>query len=77
MAQSKPSNVSKNLKRSRRRVDSASLLTLPGVVLVLVGELAVRVSPSWFPWLAPFGLTYGLGWMLLAAGVIWRVVSFR
>ena len=77
MAQSKPSNVSKNPKRSRRRVDSASLLTLPGVVLVLVGELAVRVSPSWFPWLAPFGLTYGLGWMLLAAGVIWRVVSFR
>jgi len=63
--------------RKRRRADSASLLTWPGMVLVVLGELAVRVSPSWFPWLAPFGLTYGLGWVLLASGVLWRVVSFR
>jgi endonuclease/exonuclease/phosphatase family metal-dependent hydrolase len=63
--------------RKRRRADSASLLTWPGMVLVVLGELAVRVSPSWFPWLAPFGLAYGLGWVLLASGVLWRVVSFR
>ena len=69
--------VEKKGKPKRRRVDSAALLTLPGMGLVVLGELAVRISPSWFPWLAPFGLTYGLGWVLLAAGVVWRVVSFR
>jgi endonuclease/exonuclease/phosphatase family metal-dependent hydrolase len=47
------------------------------MALVMMGEVAVRLSPSWFPWLAPFGLTYGLGWLLLATGVVWRVVSFR
>ena len=59
MAKSAKSNDDK--PRKRRRADSASLLTWPGMVLVVLGEVAVRVSPSWFPWLAPFGLTYGLG----------------
>ena len=53
------------------------MLTMPGMALVVLGELAVRISPSWFPWLAPFGLTYGLGWLLLATGVVWRTLSFR
>jgi endonuclease/exonuclease/phosphatase family metal-dependent hydrolase len=68
--------VEKKVK-SKRRADSAALLTFPGMGLVVLGELAVRISPSWFPWLAPLGLTYGLGWVLLAAGVVWRVASFR
>jgi len=64
-------------KAQGRRLDSVTMLTAPGMMLVLLGELAVRISPSWFPWLAPFGLAYGLGWVLLAAGVVWRMVSFR
>ena len=67
----------KQPRAKRRKIDSASMLALPGMALVVLGELAVRVSPSWFPWLSPFGLTYGVGWLLLAAGVVWRVVSFR
>ena len=50
---------------------------MPGIFLVVLGELSVRISPAWFPWLAPFGLTYGLGWFALAVGVLWRVISFR
>ena len=52
------------------------LLTFPGMAMVVLGECAVRVSPSWFPWLAPFGLTYGLGWTVLAVGVVsWLVLG--
>ena len=58
-------------------MDSASLLTIPGLLLVLLGELAVRVSPSWLPWLTPLGFLYGVGWLSLAVGVIWRVLGFR
>jgi len=53
------------------------MLPMPGMALVVLGELAVRIAPSWFPWLAPFGLTYGLGWLLLSTGVVWRTLSFR
>ena len=71
------SSAKRSKKGKRRWVDSAMFLTFPGMAMVVLGECAVRVSPSWFPWLAPFGLTYGLGWAMLAVGVIWRVVSLR
>ncbi|MEC8400828.1 MAG: hypothetical protein VXZ28_05780, partial [Bacteroidota bacterium] len=67
----------KQPRAKRRKIDPASMLALPGMVLVVLGELAVRLSPSWFPWLSPFGLIYGVGWLMLAVGVVWRVVSFR
>ena len=60
-----------------RKWDSASLLVLPGLVLVIVGELAARVSPAWVPWLAPAGYVYGLAYPLLAVGTVWRLTSFR
>ena len=60
-----------------RKWDSASLLVLPGLVLVIVGEVAARVSPAWVPWLAPAGYVYGLAYPLLAVGTVWRLTSFR
>ena len=60
-----------------RKWDSATLLVLPGLVLVIVGELAARVSPAWVPWLAPAGYVYGLAYPLLAVGTVWRLTSFR
>ena len=60
-----------------RKWDSATLLVLPGLVLVIVGELAARVSPAWVPWLAPAGYVYGLAYPLLAVGTAWRLTSFR
>ena len=50
---------------------------LPGLVLVIVGEVAARVSPAWVPWLAPAGYVYGLAYPLLAVGTVWRLTSFR
>lgn len=47
------------------------------MALLVLGELAVRVSPEWWPWLSPFGLTYGWGWWLLLAGTIARAVTFK
>lgn len=63
--------------RTSARWDWASLLTWPGVGFLVLGECAVRVSPEWFPWLAPFGVPYAWGWLLALVGVFWRVVSFR
>ncbi|MGB1348262.1 MAG: endonuclease/exonuclease/phosphatase family protein [Flavobacteriales bacterium] len=60
-----------------RKWDSATLLVLPGLVLVIVGEVAARVSPAWVPWLAPAGYVYGLAYPLLAVGTVWRLTSFR
>ncbi len=60
-----------------RKWDSATLLVLPGLVLVIVGEVAARVSPAWVPWLAPAGYVYGLAYPLLALGTVWRLTSFR
>ena len=60
-----------------RKWDSATLLVLPGLVLVIVGEVAARVSPVWLPWLAPAGYVYGLAYPLLAVGTVWRLTSFR
>ena len=60
-----------------RKWDSATLLVLPGLVLVVVGEVAVRVSPAWVPWLAPAGYVYGLAYPMLAVGTVWRLTSFR
>ena len=58
-------------------VDSVSIVAWMGLILLVLGELGVRVSPSWFPWLSPFGLTYGIGWLVLAGVAVWRVISFR
>ena len=60
-----------------RKWDSATLLVLPGLVLVIVGEVAARVSPAWVPWLAPAGYVYALAYPLLAVGTVWRLTSFR
>ena len=60
-----------------RKWDSATLLVLPGLVLVILGEVAARVSPAWVPWLAPAGYVYGLAYPLLAVGTVWRLTSFR
>ena len=60
-----------------RKWDSATLLVLPGLVLVIVGEVASRVSPAWVPWLAPAGYVYALAYPLLAVGTVWRLTSFR
>lgn len=60
-----------------RKWDSATFLVLPGLVLVIVGEVAARVSPAWVPWLAPAGYVYGLAYPLLAVGTVWRLTSFR
>lgn len=60
-----------------RKWDSATLLVLPGLVLVIVGEVAARVSPAWVPWLAPAGYVYGLAYPLVAVGTVWRLTSFR
>ena len=60
-----------------RKWDSASLLVWPGLALLIVGEVAARVSPAWAPWLAPAGYVYGLAYPLLAVGTVWRLTSFR
>ena len=60
-----------------RKWDSATLLVLPGLVLVIFGEVAARVSPAWVPWLAPAAYVYGLAYPLLAVGTVWRLTSFR
>ncbi len=60
-----------------RKWDSASLLVWPGLALLIVGEVAARVSPAWVPWLAPAGYVYGLAYPLLAVGTVWRLTSFR
>jgi endonuclease/exonuclease/phosphatase family metal-dependent hydrolase len=60
-----------------RKWDSASLLVWPGLALLIVGEVAARVSPAWVPWLAPAGYVYGLAYPLLAVGAVWRLTSFR
>ena len=57
--------------------DSATLLVLPGLVLVIFGEVAARVSPAWVPWLAPAAYVYGVAYPLLAVGTVWRLTSFR
>ena len=56
---------------------SATLLVLPGLVLVIVGELAARVSPAWVLGWPPAGYVYGLAYPLLAVGTVWRLTSFR
>ena len=60
-----------------RKWDGATLLVGPGLALLVLGELGSRISPEWVAVLAPFGITYGVGWTLTAAGVAWRLVSFR
>ena len=60
-----------------RNWDSATLLVLPGLVLVIFGEVAARVSPAWVPWLAPAAYVYGVAYPLLAVGTVWRLTSFR
>ena len=60
-----------------RKWDSATLMVLPGLVLVIFGEVAARVSPAWVPWLAPAAYVYGLAYPLLAVGTVWRLTSFR
>jgi vancomycin resistance protein VanJ len=64
-------------KPRTRGWDGSELCVVPGLVLVALGEVGARVDPTWFPWLAPFGLTYVWGWLLLLLGVFWRLLSFR
>ena len=52
-------------------------MVLPGLVLVIFGEVAARVSPAWVPWLAPAAYVYGVAYPLLAVGTVWRLTSFR
>ncbi|HAY56263.1 MAG TPA: hypothetical protein DCX49_02440, partial [Flavobacteriales bacterium] len=66
MARTKPS-----------KFHASMLLVWPGMWLLVLGELGSRISPEWLPWLAPFGLTHALGWVMVAMGFLWRLVSFR
>ena len=66
MARTKPS-----------KFHASMLLVWPGMWLLVLGELGSRISPEWLPWLAPFGLTHALGWVMVAVGLLWRLVSFR
>ena len=66
MARTKPS-----------KFHASMLLVWPGMWLLVLGELGSRISPEWLPWLAPFGLTHALGWVMVAVGFLWRLVSFR
>ena len=77
-ASKKPASKARTESTAKpRKWDSATLLVLPGLVLVIVGEVAARVSPAWVPWLAPAGYVYGLAYPLLAVGTVWRLTSFR
>lgn len=67
----------KKEKLPTRRWDGSGLCVVPGLVLVALGEAGARLDPTWIPWLAPFGLTYAWGWLLLLLGVLWRLLSFR
>jgi len=55
----------------------SSWVTWIGLVLVGLGSLSQVVSPATFRWLAPFGLTFGAGWLLLLVGTCWRLLQFQ
>ena len=64
-------------KKKKGRFHASDLLVWPGMWLLALGELGSRLSPEWFAWLAPFGLTHALGWLLVAFGWVWRIAAFR
>ena len=55
----------------------SSWVTWIGLVFVGFGALSQLVSPVTFRWIAPFGLTFGAGWLLLLVGTCWRLLQFQ
>lgn len=55
----------------------SGLLLVPGQLGVIAAEVATRVSPAEFPYLAPAGLVYPWALLLLVLGMFWRLLQGR
>jgi endonuclease/exonuclease/phosphatase family metal-dependent hydrolase len=55
----------------------SGLFLIPGQLGVMAAEVATRVSPVDFPYLAPFGLVYPWALLLLLLGMMWRLIQGR
>lgn len=64
-------------KSQRRGAWGSGLLVTLGLVGVAAAEVAVRVSPAVFPWLALAGLVYPISLAGLLLGVGWRLYAGR
>ena len=55
----------------------SGILLVPGQLGVMAAEVATRISPVDFPYLAPFGLIYPWALLLLLLGMMWRLIQGR
>ncbi len=74
----KPGKVGKGGKTGRTSMGwtgwGSGLLLVPGQLGVIAAEVATRVSPAEFPYLAPAGLVYPWALLLLVLGMFWRLL---
>lgn len=64
-------------KQRKRRALGSGLLISPALLGIVAAEIAVKVSPAAFPWLAGAGLVYPISAGVLILGLAWRLYAGR